>query len=188
MPTHCASAAKISSPSTAISVSVFEVESGKTAGAPITLAQAPTYAGLSGDGKQVIAIAGRELTCWDWHSGTPCWPELSLPDSPLRLSLAANAPLLAVSTGANENGAFFEHIKLIDLASGRQRGADIVLPGRLAALRLSDDGQRLLTWRDWMSYDKQSNRLYVIATDDRRGRAAIGTRGCVEHHRRALRR
>ncbi len=145
-------------------VSVFEVESGKIASAPITLAQAPTYAGLSGDGKQLIAIAGRNLTCWDWHSGIPCWPELSLPDSPLRLSLAASAPLLAVSTGANENGAFFEHIKLIDLASGRQRGADIVLPGRLAALRLSDDGQRLLTWRDWMSYDKQSNRLYVIAT------------------------
>jgi len=145
-------------------VSVFEVGSGKTAGAPITLPQAPTFAGLSGDDKQVIAIAGRKLTCWDWHSGTPCWPESSLPDSPLRLSAAAKAPLLAVSTGANENGAFFEHVKLIDLASGRQHGADIVLPGRLAALRLSDDGRRLLAWRDWMSYDKLSKYLYVVDT------------------------
>jgi WD40 repeat protein len=145
-------------------VSVFEVESGKTTGTPITLAQAPTYADLSGDGKQVIAIAGRELSCWDWHEATPCWPALSLPDSPLRLGLAANAPLLAVSTGKNENGGFFEHVKLIDLGSGRQRGGDIVLPGRLAALRLSDGGERLLAWRDYMSYDKQSNRLYVIDT------------------------
>ncbi|HSE12013.1 MAG TPA: WD40 repeat domain-containing serine/threonine protein kinase, partial [Rudaea sp.] len=145
-------------------VSVFEVESGKTTGVPITLPQAPTYAGLSGDGKQVIAIAGRELGCWEWHGATPCWPALSLPDSPLRVSVAANASLLAVSTGVNENGGFFEHVKLIDLASGRQRGADIVLPGRLAALRLSDGGQRLLAWRDYMSYDKQSNRLYVIDT------------------------
>jgi hypothetical protein len=90
---------------------------------------------------------------------------LSLPDSPLRLSLAANAPLLAVATGANENDAFFEHVKLIDLGSGRQRGGDIVLPGRLAALRLSDGGQRLLAWRDYMSWDKQSKRLYVIDTE-----------------------
>jgi hypothetical protein len=53
---------------------------------------------------------------------------------------------------------------LIDLGSGGQRGGDIVLPGRLAALRLSDGGERLLAWRDYMSYDKQSNRLYVIDT------------------------
>ena len=145
-------------------VSVFDVQSGKTAGTPITLAQAPTFAGLSGDGKQLIAIAGRELSCWDWRDATPCWPALSLPDSPLRLSVAANAPLLAVATGANENDAFFEHVQLIDLGSGRQQGPDIVLPGRLAALRLTDGGERLLAWRDYMSYDKQSNRLYVIDT------------------------
>jgi hypothetical protein len=145
-------------------VSVFEAATEKTVGEQIVLPQAPTYAGLSNDSNRVITIAGRELGCWDWHNATPCWPGLWLPDSPLRLSVAANAPLLAVSTGANENGAFFEHVKLIDLASGQQRGTDIVLPGRLGALRLSDDGHRLLAWRDWMSYDKQSNRLYVIDT------------------------
>src|SRR5262249_17829623 len=140
-------------------VSVFEAETGKNVGETIVLPQAPTYAGLSSDGKQVITVAGRSLGCRYWRTGMPCWPDLMLPESPLRISVAAHAPLLAVSTGANENGAFFEHVSLIDIASGRQRGGDVVLPGRLAALRLSGDGRRLLAWRDWMSHDQQSNRL-----------------------------
>src|SRR5262249_28187798 len=85
-------------------VSVFEAESGKTLGEAIVLPQPPTYAGLSGDGKQVLTVAGRNLGCRDWRAGTPCWPDLLLPESPLRLSVAAHAPLLAVSTGENESG------------------------------------------------------------------------------------
>ncbi|MBS0582897.1 MAG: PQQ-binding-like beta-propeller repeat protein, partial [Proteobacteria bacterium] len=143
-------------------IRVFDAMSGRFEGVPIALPQAPTYAELDPTGERIVTIAGRQLACHDWHDGRSCWPAFTLPDSPSRVGIAARAPVLAVATGANENGAFFEHVKLIDLASGRQRGADIPIPGPLASLRLSDDGRRLVTWHDYMNSRSKANLLYVI--------------------------
>ncbi|HEX7915883.1 WD40 repeat domain-containing serine/threonine protein kinase [Rudaea sp.] len=145
-------------------VRVFDAASGRFEGMPIALPQAPTYAGLEAGGERVVTITGRQLACHDRRNGQPCWPALTLPDSPSRIGTAARASVLAVATGANESGAFLEHIKLIDLVTGQQRGADIALPGPLAALRLSDDGRHLLTWHDSLlnAQPKARNLLYVI--------------------------
>ena len=99
--------------------SVFDVATNQIAGSTIALPQAPTFAGLDGSGKRLIAFAGREISCWNWRDGTPCCPANELPGSPLRTSLAANAPVLAVSSGGNVDGRFFEHVRIVDLASGR---------------------------------------------------------------------
>ena len=82
----------------------------RNVGKTIALPEAPTYAGLDGSGSRLIAFAGREVSCWNWHDGKPCWPAVTLPDSPLRLDIAAHAPVLAVSTGSNTDGKFFEHV------------------------------------------------------------------------------
>ncbi|TAN07414.1 MAG: hypothetical protein EPN36_01920 [Rhodanobacteraceae bacterium] len=151
-------------------VNVFDVATGRTVGKAVVLPEPPTYAGLDGSGTRLIAIAGRELSCWNWRDGESCWPALTLPDSPLRLSLAAAAPMLAVSTGSNDKGVFFEHVHIIDLATGRQRGAPIGLQGPLGALRLSDDGRRLLAfgYRNSFVAIADSNVVHVI--DTRQGR------------------
>jgi WD40 repeat protein len=145
-------------------VSVFNVATGQTDGKTIALSEAPTYAGLDGSGTHLIAIAGRELSCWNWRDGKPCWPVIILPDSPLRLGFAARTPILAVSTGSNEDGKFFESVRLIDLATGRQRGAPITLRAPLGALRLSDDGRRLLIFEDRNIFSVDSNVLRVVDT------------------------
>ncbi|MDE2270370.1 MAG: protein kinase, partial [Xanthomonadaceae bacterium] len=145
-------------------VSVFDVATGQTLGKTIALPEAPTYAGLDGSGARLIAIAGRELSCWNWHDGKPCWPAIMLPDSPLRLGLAAAAPMLAVSTGSNERSEFYERVHVIDLATGRQRGAPVVLRGPLGALRLSDDGRRLLVFQYQNISASDSNMVWVIDT------------------------
>lgn len=145
-------------------VYVFDVASGRPVGKTIALPEAPTYAGLDGSGTHLIAIAGRELSCWNWHDATPCWPALELPDSPLRLGLAAHAPIMAVSTGSNSRGMFFEHVRLIDLATGRQRGTPIALHGPLGALRFSDDGRRLLAFENADTIRADGNVVRVIDT------------------------
>src|SRR5581483_9466558 len=133
-------------------------------GKSVALPEAPTFAGLDGTSTRLIAIAGRELSCWNWRDGRSCWPAVTLPDSPLRLGLAAAAPMLAVSTGSNENGKFFEHVHVIDLASGRQRGVPIDIRGPLRALRLSDDGRRLLVFEDRNIFAADSNMVRVVDT------------------------
>ena len=40
-----------------------------------------------------------------------------------------DAPVMAVSSGSNDAGKFLEHVAIIDLASGKQRGPSIGLPG-----------------------------------------------------------
>jgi len=149
--------------------SVFDVANGQTIGKTIALPEAPTFAGLDGSGTRLIAIAGRELSCWNWQDGTPCWPAIALPDSPLRLGLAANAPMLAVSTGSNRDRKFFEHVRVIDLASGKQRGEPIDIRGPLGALRLSDNGHRLLVFEHSNTIADDADVLRVIDT----ARAAI---------------
>lgn len=143
-------------------VGVFDMATKRNVGATLVLPQAPTFAGLDGGGTRLIAIAGRQLGCWYWRDGKPCWPAVTLPDSALRLGIAAHAPVLAVSTGSNDNGVFLEHVRLLDLVDGHQRGAALVLHGPLGTLRLSDDGQRLLAWGDAQSADALRNVLYVI--------------------------
>jgi hypothetical protein len=147
-------------------ISVFDVVTDQPVGKTIALPEAPTYAGLDGSGTRLIDIAGRELSCWNWRDAKPCWPAISLPDSPLRLSVAAAAPMLAVSTGSNEKGKFFEHVRIIDLATGRQRGAPMTLRGPLGAFRLSDDGHRLLVfeYRNSISASADSNIVRVVDT------------------------
>ncbi len=145
-------------------VSVFDVGTNRTVGKTVALSEAPTYAGLDGSGTRLIAFAGREISCWNWRDGIPCWPVIELPDSPLRLSLAANASVLAVSSGGNDAGKFFEQVRIIDLASGKQRGGTLDLPGPLGTLRLSGDGKRLLAWQDKQSETAEANLLYVIDT------------------------
>ena len=145
-------------------VQAFDVANGQPVGSAIALPQAPTFAGLDGSGERLIAIAGRELSCWHWRDGKPCWPAITLPQSPLRLGLAASAPLLAISTGSNERGEFFEHVRLIDLANGRQRGAPIVVRGPLGALRLSDDSRRLLVFEYRDIFAADSNVLRLVDT------------------------
>lgn len=146
-------------------VSVFDVATGRTVGKTIALPEAPTFAGLDGSGTHLIAIAGRGISCWNWRSGVPCWPAITLPDSPLHLCLAAHAPVLAVSTGSNKDRRFFEQVRLIDLTTGRQRGAPIALRGPLGALRLSDDGRRLLAFEHRDTITDDSDVLRVIDTD-----------------------
>ncbi|OOG58224.1 hypothetical protein B0E47_04995 [Rhodanobacter sp. B05] len=146
-------------------VGVFELASGRTAGKTIALPEAPTYAGLDGSGTRLIAIAGREMSCWNWRDGTRCWPVVALPDSPLRLGVAAAAPVLAVATGSNDKGEFFEDVRLFDLATGRPRGAPVRLRGPLGALRLSDDGRRLLVFEYRNTFAADSNLVRVIDTD-----------------------
>ncbi|HJP97957.1 MAG TPA: WD40 repeat domain-containing protein, partial [Rhodanobacteraceae bacterium] len=146
-------------------VSVFDAATDRTVGTTIVLPQAPTFAVLVG-GTRLIAIAGRELGCWNWRNGKACWPVLTLPDSLLRLGFAAQAPVLALSTGSNVNGVFFEHVRLVDLASGRQRGGTIDLRGPLGTLRLSDDGRLLMAWEDAQSRDALRDVLYVIDADN----------------------
>ena len=51
---------------------------------------------------------------------------------------------------------------VVDLATGRERGASIVLRGPLGALRLSDDGRRLLAWQDSQSENAGAAELVVI--------------------------
>lgn len=143
-------------------VSVFDVATGRSVGMPVRLPQAPSFAGLSNDATHLIAVAGRQLSCWNWHDAQACWPPIDLPDSPLRLSLAANAPVMAISTGSNRDGRFLENIHLVDLETGRQRGKPVVLRGPLGTLRLSADGRRLLAWQDSQSRDPEANVLYVI--------------------------
>ncbi|HXD83144.1 MAG TPA: hypothetical protein VN599_01820, partial [Rudaea sp.] len=142
----------------------FDVANGQMIGKTIALPEAPTFAGLDGSGTRLIAIAGRELSCWNWQDGTPCWPAILLPDSPLRLGLAANAPMLAVSTGSNHDRKFFEQVRIIDLASGQQRGAPIDLRGPIGALRLSDDGRRMLVFEHRNTIAHDSDVLRVIDT------------------------
>ncbi|MBS0557327.1 MAG: protein kinase [Proteobacteria bacterium] len=142
--------------------SVFDVATNQTIGKTIALPEAPTFAGLDGSSERLIAFAGREISCWNWRSGKPCWPVIALPDSPLRLSLAANAPVLAVSSGSNDAGKFFEQVRIIDLATGALLGNALTLPGPLGTLRLSGDGKRLLAWQDKQSENAQANLLYVI--------------------------
>src|SRR5581483_345701 len=145
-------------------VGVFDAATGRAVGKSVALPEAPTFAGLDGTSTRLIAIAGRELSCWNWRDGRSCWPAVTLPDSPLRLGLAAAAPMLAVSTGSNENGKFFEHVHVIDLASGRQRGVPIDIRGPLRALRLSDDGRRLLVFEDRNIFAADSNMVRVVDT------------------------
>ena len=145
-------------------VGIFDVKTGQAMGKTIALPEAPTYAGLDGSGTRLIAIAGRELSCWDWRDGKSCWSAIVLPDSPLRLGLAADAPVLAVSTGSSDKGQFFEHVRLIDLATGQQRGAPVRLRGPLGALRLSDDGRRLLVFEFRNTLAADSNVVRVIDT------------------------
>ena len=163
-------------------IGVFDLVTNTSPGTTIELQQPPTFAGLSADGKSIIAIAGRELTCRDWRSGQPCWPGLTLPNSALRLSMAAKAPLLAVSTGTAEADRFHEHIQLIDLTSGKQQGEDIALDGPLAALRLSDDGHRLLAWQDIQSPQAESNTLRIIDTATTKVAANLVHTGKDRHH------
>lgn len=146
-------------------VSVFDVATDRNVGKAIALSEAPTFAGLDGSGTRLIAITGREISCWNWLDGKPCWPTITLPDSPLRLGLAAHAPMLAVSTGSNKDRRFFEQVRLIDLATGRQRGAPITLRGPLGALRLSEDGRRLLAFEHHDTIADDSNVVRVIDTD-----------------------
>lgn len=150
-------------------VGVFDVANGHAMGKTIALPEEPTYAGLDSSGTRLIAIAGRELSCWNWNGGNPCWPAITLPDSPLRLGFAAAAPVMAVSFGSNEQGKFFEQVRLIDLATGRQRGAPVRLRGPLGALRLSDDGRRLLVFEYLNTFAADSDVVRVIDT----GRAKI---------------
>ncbi|HWG10199.1 MAG TPA: serine/threonine-protein kinase [Rhodanobacteraceae bacterium] len=145
-------------------VYVFDVANGQPVGKTIALPEAPTFAGLDGSGSRLIAFSGREVSCWNWRNGKPCWPAITLPDSPLRLGLAAAAPIMAVATGSNEKGKFFEHVRLVDLATGQQRGAPIDLRGPLGALRLSDDGRRLLVFEHRNTISTDSDVLRVIDT------------------------
>ncbi|MBS0383060.1 MAG: WD40 repeat domain-containing protein [Proteobacteria bacterium] len=145
-------------------VTVFDVATGRSVGKTIVLPEAPTFAGLDGSGERLIAIAGREISCWNWRDGKSCWPAITLPDSPLHLGMAAHAPMLAVSTGGNKDRRFFERVRLIDLATGRQRGAPVVLRGPLGPLRLSDDGKRLLAFEQCNTLADDSNVLRVIDT------------------------
>jgi WD40 repeat protein len=144
--------------------SVFDIATGRSVGKTIALPEAPIYAGLDGSGTRLIAFAGREVSCWNWRDGNPCWPALVLPDSPLRLGLAAHAPMLVVSTGSNKDRKFFEQVRIIDLATGQQRGAPIDLRGPLGALRLSDDDRRLLAFEHRNTIADDSDVLRVIDT------------------------
>ena len=76
--------------------------------------------------------------------------------------------MLAVSTGSNEKSEFYERVHVIDLATGQQRGAPVALRGPLGALRLSDDGIRLLIFQYLNITSPDSNLVWVI--DTRRAR------------------
>lgn len=145
-------------------VSVEDANTGATLGTPIMLAQPPTFAELTADGSTLVTIAGVEIRAWDWKTGAARWPALALPNSPIRVSVAAKAPVLAVATGNADAHGFREDVQIVDLASGRRVGQPIALRGPLQALRLSADGRRLLAWREAHLEASDVNTLHVIDT------------------------
>ncbi|MEP6939870.1 MAG: WD40 repeat domain-containing serine/threonine protein kinase [Rudaea sp.] len=146
-------------------VNVFDAASGMGVGTTLTLSAPATFAALAGN-DDLVTAAGREITAWDWRSGLPRWPPRVLPNSPLHISLAARAPIAAVSTGANGIHGFEETIEFVDLSNGRRIGNPKTLRGPLGAIRLSPDGSKLLAWLDNETPYAESGQLFLVATAD----------------------
>jgi len=147
-------------------VEVFHATTQAAKGVSIQLSQPPTFADLTPDGETLVAIAGRALSAWDWRTGAPRWPEFILENSPAHVSVAANAPVIAVSTGHSGADDAVEIIQVIDLRSGKARGAPIPFHWLQRPPRLSPDGRFLITAVDSDAPELKPSVLLVIDTLD----------------------
>ena len=165
-------------------VEVFDVGTRRTIGVPVEVAQPPTFAGLDSDAASLVVIAGRQLSFWDWRKGELRGPAVELPDSPVRLSFAASAPVFAVSTSGRNGSEDVEHVRVFDTADGHQHGEPVELRGHLFAARLSPDGRRLLyaVATDAPAYSP--NVAHVIDIADRRVTNLSGKPGTTAAHAR----
>jgi hypothetical protein len=148
-------------------VEVFDVGTRRSVGIPVEVAQPPTFASLDSDAASLVVIAGRQLTFWDWRKGELRGPAIELPDSPVRVSFAASAPVLAVSTSGRNDSGDVEHVRVFDIAGARQLGEPVDLRGHLFAARLSPDGRRLLYAVATEAPAYEQNVAHVIDIADR---------------------
>ena len=129
----------------------------------------------SHDGRRLAVVAGRTLRVIDLASGSLVGAPIVLPQSPLRVDLAAAAPVLALTTGEHVGDRFREFVHFVDLASGRLIGEAAAPPGPVQLFRLDPLGQRLLvgTWQ----LRERGVRMAVVALDGSAGCPLLAPEG-----------
>jgi WD40 repeat protein len=129
----------------------------------------------SHDGRRLAVVAGRTVHVIDLADGSPVGTPIVLPQSPLRVDLAAAAPVLALATGEYAGDSFRERIHLVDLERGVLRVETAAPAGPVQMFRLDPTGQRLLVG-NWQLRDS-SVRLAVLALDGSPGCPSLAPEG-----------
>jgi WD40 repeat protein len=129
----------------------------------------------SHDGRRLAVVAGRTLRVLDTADGTLVGTPIVLPQSPLRVDLAAAAPVLALTTGEYVGDSFRERIHVVDLEQGALRAEATGATGPIQLFALDPTGRRLVVGT-WQLADS-SVHFAVVALDDTPGCPAFTPAG-----------
>ncbi len=102
------------------------------------------FAELSAGGRHLVTIAGRTLRVLDPVDGRLRGAALALPQAPLRVELATDAQLLALTVAEYAGDQLQERILIVDLDAPNLREPSPTVPGPLQEFALDPKGRYLL--------------------------------------------
>ncbi|MCB1628213.1 MAG: protein kinase [Xanthomonadales bacterium] len=120
------------------------------------------FAELSADGRYLVTIAARTVRVFRAGSGELVGSPILLPQSPLRAELAAQAPLLAVTTAEYHGNQYRERAHLIDLPQSRLRQLEMFADGGWDGFALDPRGTAIVRLH---SGQESFTGVELVATD-----------------------
>ncbi|GAB3370845.1 hypothetical protein GCM10027431_18980 [Lysobacter rhizosphaerae] len=126
-------------------VRVMDALSRHAAGPRIDLPQPVGFALLLGDGRTLVASAGRALHVLDWQRGMARMAPIVLQNSPVRLLATPDGAVLITSEIIRSGNRSRARIASYGIKDGKRLGS-IELDAPLHGMRLSSDGRDLLAW------------------------------------------
>jgi WD40 repeat protein/tetratricopeptide (TPR) repeat protein len=146
-------------------VHVWDVQTGKAVGEPISAGAAITTLAFTPDGKRLLAAAGPHVFLWDIATGKVAFTPLELPAPVTQALLSADGKRLLTVT-KDQGGD--TSVQVWDAVKGEAVGKPLDHAGNLAALAFGADGRDILlagTDRSVRRWDPTSGNAKGVTLD-----------------------
>ncbi len=126
-------------------VQVIDAGTGRAMGPAAEHPESVRFAEFSADGRWLVTIAGRTLRVLEGDSMALRGEPMLLPQTPLRVEIARQAPVLVAATGGYQGDDYQEQLWTLDLDQARLRPQAPLVAGPLFHIELDPLGQFALT-------------------------------------------